>query len=189
MSQAAVPRITFAEYIKAEEAAETKSEYFDGQVFAMSGGTAAHALLGARLITEIGAALKGGPCRVYSSDLRIRVVETGLATYPDLSVVCGPISFDPNDKNTVTNPAALFEVLSDSTEAYDRGKKFSNYRRIPSLKLYVLVSQNEPLVEVFRRGDDGRWSIEEVSAEGTAKLEAIGCSLSVQELYAGVFDA
>jgi Uma2 family endonuclease len=114
----------------------------------------------------------------------IRVLATNLATYPDLSVVCGRIERDPEDANVVINPIVLIEVLSDSTEAYDRGEKFAHYRRIPSLREYVLVSQHQPRIEVFRRNDDGSWTLYEAATSERAKLASIGCELSVDEVYA-----
>ena len=160
----------------------------NGEIFAMTGGTPEHADLAASVIRELGIQLRGRSCRVYTSDLRIRVLATGLGTYPDASVVCGPLERDPADKNTVVNPVVLIEVLSDSTERYDRGEKFAHYRRIPSLQEYVLVSQLEHRIEVFRRNGDGTWTWSEALEPGSAKLSSISCELSVEAIYAGVFE-
>ncbi|APR82436.1 Hypothetical protein A7982_07785 [Minicystis rosea] len=177
-------KLTFAEYLALERAGDTKHELVNGEIFAMAGGTPEHARLtmrvGAALLTQ----LSGRPCEAYSSDLLIRVLATGLATYPDVSVVCGRLETDPEDANVVTNPIVLVEVLSDSTEAYDRGEKFAHYRRIPSLREYVLVSQHEPRIEVFRRNDDRSWTLYEAHAGERAKLASIGCELAVDEIYA-----
>ncbi|MFZ5469863.1 MAG: Uma2 family endonuclease [Myxococcota bacterium] len=161
-------------------------EYFEGDIFAMAGGTPAHSELGLAVGSELRSQLKGKPCRVYNSDLRIRVPLTGLATYPDVSVVCGKLESDPEDKNTVVNPVVLVEVLSDSTEEFDRGTKAENYRLIPTLKEYVLVSHRERLIEVFRRGERNEWTRTEARMKTTARLESIDCSLDVDRIYDGI---
>ena len=132
----------------------------------------------------LGNALQGRPCRVFSSDLKIFIAETQLATYPDLSVVCGKLETTPEDANLVTNPTLIVEVLSDSTEAYDRGAKFAHYRRLPSLREYVLVSQTDRRIEVFRRTEDGRrWELEEAGPSQSITLSSVGCALSVDAVY------
>lgn len=175
---------TFAEYLERERASQTKHEFLNGAIFDMAGGTLEHGRLAVRVGSALLAQLRGRPCEAYSSDVLVRVLATGLATYPDLSVVCGRIERDPEDANVVTNPIVLVEVLSDSTEAYDRGEKFAHYRRIPSLREYVLVSQHQPRIEVFRRNDDGGWTLYEAAGSESAKLVSIGCELSVDEVYA-----
>ncbi|MEP7119561.1 MAG: Uma2 family endonuclease [Byssovorax sp.] len=175
---------TFAEYVEQERASDTKHELVNGEIFAMAGGTIEHGRLSSSVAVRLGAQLLGRACAPFSSDVRVRVVATGLATYPDLSVVCGKLERDPGDANTLVNPILLVEVLSDSTEAYDRGEKFAHYRRIPSLREYVIVSQHEPRIEVFRRGDDGIWSLHEAGATERVKLTSIGCELAVDEVYA-----
>lgn len=174
---------TFAEYLALERAGNVKHELVDGEIFAMVGGTPEHARLSARVGGAISMQLRG-PCEAYSCDLLIRVLATGLATYADSSVVCGHLERDPEDADVVTNPTVLVEVLSDSTEAYDRGEKFAHYRRIPSLREYVLVSQHVPRIEVFRRNDDGSWTLYEAGLGESAKLASIGCELPVDEIYA-----
>lgn len=173
---------TFAEYLAMEAGSDTKHEYLDGEIYAMAGGTPEHSALAANTIGELIVALRGRPCRVYTSDLRIRVRATGLGTYPDASVVCGPLELDPEDKNTVTNPVVLVEVLSESTEAYDRGEKFRHYRRIPSLRDYLLVSQDEALIEHYTRNDDGTWTLHEVRPPESVRL-SIGCELPVAAIF------
>ena len=173
---------TFAEYLALEAKSETKHEYINGEVFAMAGGTPDHAALAAAVIRLLGTALLGRPCRVYTSDLRIRVLATGLATYPDVSVVCRPFEPDPEDANTAVNPVVIVEVLSDSTEAYDRGEKFAHYRRLPSLRDYLLVLQREARIEHYRRNEDDSWTLREVRATGAVRL-SIGCELSVEDVY------
>ncbi|MGA9525591.1 MAG: Uma2 family endonuclease [Myxococcaceae bacterium] len=179
-------RHTWHDYLVLEQSSNTRHEFFQGDIFAMGGGTPAHSALAAAVTIALGSQLKGKPGRVYPSDLRIRALTTGLGTYPDVSVVCGAEEYDPDDENTIVNPTVLVEVLSDSTEAYDRGEKFENYRQIPSLREYVLVSHREPLVEVFRWREFDSWTRTEARTHATARLESIGCELNVDELYAGI---
>ena len=149
---ASIARMTYAEYLAAEAASDIRHEYLNGEVWAMAGGTPEHAALARRGACELRRLLRGKPCRAFSADLRVRIVDTGLSTYPDVSVVCGQLETAPDDKDAVTNPIVLVEVLSESTEGYDRGAKAAHYRRIPSLREYVLVSQAEPRIEVHRQG-------------------------------------
>lgn len=175
-------KFTFAEYLAMEAASATKHEYLDGEIYDMAGGTPDHSGLAANVIGELRAALRGRPCRVFTSDLRVRVLATGLGAYPDATVICGSFEADPEDENTATNPVVLVEVLSDSTEAYDRGEKFAHYRRIPSLRDYVIVSQHHPLIEHYTRNDDGTWTLHEVRPPASARL-SIGCELPVEAVY------
>jgi Uma2 family endonuclease len=161
-----------------------RHEYLNGETWAMAGGTPEHGALAAAVIRELGAGLQGKPCRVYSSDVRVRVAETGLSTYPDVSVVCGALATAAEDPDAVTNPTVLVEVLSDSTEAYDRGAKAAHYRRIPSLREYVFVSQAEPLIEVYRRAESGRFELFEARAGETIEIASLGVRLDVAALYA-----
>jgi len=175
---------TFAEYLAVDEAGELKHEYVNGEIFAMSGGTPEHSQIAASVIRELGSQLRGRPCVVYTSDLRVRVLATGLATYPDVTVICGPLERDPENRNTATNPVMIVEVLSDSTEDYDREEKLSHYRRIPSLREYLLVSQHERRIEHLGRNDDGSWTLRDVVAPGSSvQLPSIGCALSLDEVY------
>lgn len=174
---------TFADYLVLEAASDTRHEYLDGEIFDMAGGTVEHGALAANAIVALAGQLRGRPCRVLTSDVRVRVLTTGLATYPDVSVVCGAIERDPEDANTVVNPILIVEVLSDSTEAYDRGEKFAHYRRLPSLRDYLLVSQHEPLVEHYSRNDDESWTLRDVRPPDVVRL-SIGGELSVAEVYA-----
>jgi Uma2 family endonuclease len=174
---------TFAEYLAIDAASEFKNEFLDGEIFAMSGGTIDHAALTANVTRLLGNALAGKRCRVLSADARIRVLATGLGTYPDVSVVCRAIETDPEDANTVVNPSLIVEVLSKSTEDYDRGKKFDHYKRIPSLRDYVLVSQREQLIEHFTRGSDGTWKLHKKARPPEVVKLLIGCELSVADVY------
>ena len=180
------PRITFAEYLGLERGSPVKHEFLDGRTWAMAGGTIEHAQLAANVIRELGAQLRGRGCRVFTSDLRVRVAATGLATYPDVTVVCGSIEADAEDDNTVRNPIVLVEVLSDSTEAYDRSEKFAHYRRIPSLRAYVLVSQTEARIEVYGRNDDGSWTLHEARPPNAAIIAAVDCRVEVAAVYEDV---
>jgi Uma2 family endonuclease len=175
-------RYTFREYLDLEASSVLRYEFFDGIVYAMSGGSPEHSGLAANVIQLLGAQLLGKPCRVFTSDLRVRVLATGLATHPDVSVICGSLERDPEDNNTATNPAVVVEVLSPSTERYDREEKFAHYRRVPSLASYVLISQEEHRLEVFSRNDDGSWTLREARS-GAVDLPAIGCRLSVEDVY------
>src|SRR5258707_8863935 len=150
-----ISRLSEAECLRLEREAEARSEYFDGEVFALAGGTRSHSLIQTNLIGELRSRLKSTDCVVYNTDLRVKVEATGLLTYPDVSVVCGEQRFLDEEEDTLLNPVVVVEVLSDSTEAYDRGKKFEHYRQIPSCRGYLLVSQKEPRIEQFIRQPDG----------------------------------
>lgn len=177
-----VKSITPEEYLRIERSAEFKSEYFAGEMFAMAGGSAKHSLLKANLVREIGNQLKGRTCVVYDSDLRVLVSATGLFTYPDATVVCGPL--ETHDGDNATNPTLLVEVLSDSTEKYDRTIKFDHYRKIPSLKEVLFVSQEQPIVECFSRDDDGSWRLTDARGlEARITLSSIDVSLPLSEIY------
>lgn len=179
-------RLTEEEYLQLDRAAETKSEFYDGEIFAMAGGTPVHSLIGTNLARECGIQLKGSPCVAYNSDLRIKVEASGLMTYPDLSVICGPLEYAPGTDDTVLNPSLLAEVLSDSTEAYDRGIKWSHYQRIPSLQTYLLVSQHQPRVEQFTRGA-GAWAYADASGiESELEIPSLGIRIRLSEVFANV---
>ena len=179
--------LTEAEYLEIERAAEFKSEFFDGEMFAMAGGTPRHSLIGTNLTSEFRDRLRAKPCVPYNADLRIKIEATGLLTYPDLSVICGPLQFAAGTDDTVVNPTVLAEVLSDSTEAYDRGKKFEHYRQIASLQEYLLVSQTEPRIEQFMRQVDGRWLLNEaVGLEAQLELPSLRITISLAEIFAKV---
>jgi Uma2 family endonuclease len=174
---------TFAEYLAIDEASEIRHEYVNGEVFAMAGGTLDHSRIGTNIARLLGNQLLGKRCAVFNSDARVRVRATGLATYPDVTVVCGAIERDPENEHTLTNPVVLVEVLSDSTEGYDREEKFSHYRRIPSLREYLLVSQRERLVEHLSRNADGTWTLRDVTPPAIVELPSIGCALPLDEVY------
>ena len=182
-SEAPAPRMTYAEYCTFEREAKVKHEYLRGEVFAMAGGTLEHGRLAVRVTHLLSRELEARPSRVLSSDVRVRIEATDLDTYPDASVVCGAIQTATADSHALLNPALLVEVLSDSTEAHDRGQKASHYRRIPSLRAYLLVSQHEPRLELQVRGADERWTLVEAVAGERLEIEPLGIGLDVDEVY------
>ncbi|HEY1955287.1 MAG TPA: Uma2 family endonuclease [Polyangiaceae bacterium] len=185
-TSAPIAKMTYAEYLAFEQKSETKHEFLNGEVFAMAGGTIEHGALAASLARVIGNALRARPCRPLSSDVRVRVKATDLATYPDLTIVCGKVETDRDDPDGVLDPSLIIEVLSDSTEAYDRGAKAAHYRRIPSLREYVLVSQDAPLIEVHRRNERGNWELVSEARKGErAELASCGdaFTIEVDEVY------
>ncbi len=176
-------RHTYEDYLALERAANVKHEFLGGEIYAMAGGTREHAALAANVTAALSAQLRGKPCQAHSSDLRVRVLATGLATYPDVTVVCGPAELDPEDRHTVVSPILLVEVTSPSTEDYDRGEKLQHYRRIPSLREVVVVSHRERCLEVFRRDAAGDWQRSEARASHALVLESVGASLEVDDIY------
>jgi Uma2 family endonuclease len=183
MSTIPQPRLTPADYLARERRAEHKSEYLDGQVYAMVGASRSHNRIVINLARELSTQLRGRACEVFISDMRVKVSPTGLYTYPDVAVVCGQPEFEDQELDTLLNPKLVIEVLSESTEAYDRGDKFAHYRRFESLAEYVLVAQDRVRVERFVR-DGEQWILSEVSdPTGVLVLEAIGCELTLRDVY------
>jgi Uma2 family endonuclease len=180
----ATRKVTHAEYLALEEASlDTKHELLDGEITAMAGGTPEHGALAMAFGRLIQDGLGDRPCRVYSSDVRVRVRATGMAAYPDLSVVCGRLETDPEDASAIANPVVIVEVLSDSTEARDRGVKAAHYRHLASLREYVLVSPRERRIEVHRRNEAGRWELFEYEAGQRVELASLGCVVAVDDVY------
>ena len=176
--------ITPDEYLARERQAEQKSEYFNGEIFAMSGASPRHVLIVTNVVAELRGQLKKRSCTVYSTGLRVRVSATGLYTYPDVVVVCETPQFDDERKDTLLNPTLIVEVLSDSTKDYDRGDKFEQYRTLPSFVEYVLIAQDKHHVEHFVRQPDKRWILAETNRlEDVITLTSIGCTLALQEVY------
>ena len=176
-------RLTYAEYLTLDRTSEVRHEFMNGEVFEMAGGTPEHGAVAMAVGGELRAALQGRPCRVFSSDVRVRIRTSGLTTYPDLSVVCDRLETDADDKDAITNPVVVVEVLSPSTEAYDRGAKAAHYRQLPSLRELVLVSLVEPRVEVQRRTDRGVWELHEARAGERVELVSLGVTLDVAALF------
>jgi Uma2 family endonuclease len=180
-------RLTEAEYLAFERTANSRNEFFEGEVFAMAGGTLRHSLIATNTGRELGNRLKNSPCVPYNADLRLKVTATGLFTYPDLSVICGAPELVKGTDDTVINPTLLVEVLSDSTEAYDRGKKFEHYRQIVTLQEYLLVSQKEPRIEQYVRQRDRRWLLNEAAGlEKVLPLPSLQIEISLAEVFAKV---
>ncbi len=181
------PYLSPEDYLEIERQAEFKSQYFDGEMFAMSGASEAHNLIVANTLGEIRQHLKKRPCKVYANDMRVKVSPTGLYTYPDVVVVCGPARFEDTHLDTLLNPTLIIEVLSASTEAYDRGRKFAQYRGLESLMEYVLIAQDGPQVECYRRQPDQHWVLTESQGlDSVVRLPAIDCELPLAEIYAKV---
>jgi Uma2 family endonuclease len=187
VSSRAHPRYSYDEYLAYERDSELKHEYDDGEIIAMAGGSRRHNALASRISAALESARREG-CTAFQSDQRIRVLATGRATYPDASLVCGPIEGDPRDPAgpTITNPILIVEVLSPTTEHVDRGNKWQSYQLIPSLQEYVLVSQSEPRVEWYRRLPSGGWEYHDVT-EGSVELPS-GVRLDLTRLYADLPD-
>lgn len=182
-----VPRLTAEEYLAKERAAEYKSEYYQGEMFALAGATEKHNLVTLNIAATLHLAVKNMPCKVYSSDMRVKVEVAGLYTYPDVVALCSTAEFDDAHGDTLLNPELIVEVLSVSTEAYDRGKKFEYYRSIPSLREYVLVAQDRVHVDVFTRSEEGRWVLSEASGrQGHIGLASLGYTLLLADVYSKV---
>jgi Uma2 family endonuclease len=167
-----------------ERRAEIKSEYLNGEIFAMVGASREHNLIVANLTRELSQQLKGKPCELYPNDMRVRIPATGLYTYPDVVVVCGEPSFEDEHVDTLLNPTLIIEVLSASRESYDRGKKFSHYQTVVSLVEYLLVTQDEYRVEQFVKQSDAHWLYSDArTREGALALTSIQCVLALKEVY------
>jgi Uma2 family endonuclease len=182
ISRARRHHYSYSEYLILEESSSVRHEFADGEIYAMAGGTPTHAALAATIIRLVGAWLPFG-CRAYSSDLRVRVPETGLSTYPDVTVVCGQTTRATDDPVAVTNPVLVVEVTSPSTEDYDRGEKLTHYQRLPSVKGVLLVSHQRPALLLHWRAPDGGWSSIDAVAGQTLELSSVGARLSVDEVY------
>ena len=183
----ALKRVTPQEYLIRERQASFKSEFYQGEIFAMGGGSANHSLIAANFVREAGNALKDKPCAVFNSDLRVQVQSTGLYTYPDATIVCGELEFDDDQRDTVINPTVIVEVLSDSTEKYDRGRKSKHYRQIASLKELILISQDRPNIERFTRQPNGEWLFhEQKDLSENFELKSLGITVAISELYRNV---
>ena len=184
MSTVAKTFLTPEEYLARERLASFKSEFYRGETFAMAGASEQHNLIVLNVGSVLREQLKGRPCRVYPSDLRLRIPVTGLFTYPDLMVVCDEPRFEFDRRDVLTNPNVIVEVLSPTTEAYDRGVKFEQYRTLESLSQYVLIAQDRFAIDCFTRSMDGKWSLTSANeVEKTIELTSIGCSLPLVEVY------
>lgn len=176
-------RYTYAQYVALEKVSDTKHEFFDGEIYAMAGGTEDHSALAAECLRALGNAIGERPCRVHTSDLRIYVEAVGLATFPDGSVICGPLErHAPSPETTAVNPMILVEVTSDSSQEYDTGAKFEAYRTIPTLVEYIVISHRERRITIHRRDGD-RWTMRSAIRGGTIRAESIGAILDVDVIY------
>ncbi len=172
------------EYLALERKAVDKSEYFDGEIFAMTGASRRHNLVTGNVFAALHAQLKKRPCEIYPSDMRVKVSPTGLYTYPDLVIVCGEPLFDDEQRDTLLNPTALVEVLSKSTASYDRGEKFEHYRKLTSLDEYLVIAQNKYHIEQYVRQPDNQWLLSETDdPQKTIHLSSIQCDVVVAEMY------
>ncbi len=184
MSQhAELERLTPEEYLALERQAEQRSEYYAGEMFLLAGASRPHGRIASNIVIELGQQLADRDCDIYASDLRVLVERSGLYTYPDIVVTCGEERFADDQQDVLLNPLVLFEILSRSTEAYDRGRKFEHYQRLDSLAEYVLVAQDTPRIEHFARRGDG-WLYTDVRGiEGVLELPAIACDLPLADVY------
>lgn len=174
---------TYEAYLELEEFANVKHEFLDGEIYAMAGGSLAHAAMAVNISASLSQQLRSGPCVVYSSDLKVRVEATGLATCPDVTVICGPPRLDPRSRHVALNPTVVVEVTSDGTEAWDRGEKLEHYRQVASLREVVLVDHQTRSVTAVRRDEDDAWSTETVGPGGRLPLRSVAATLEVDEAY------
>jgi Uma2 family endonuclease len=182
----AVPKIylTPTEYLAFERQSDIKHEYFRGELFAMAGASRQHVTISTNLAYLLVGQLKGRSCNVFNGDMRVKVSPTGLYTYPDASVVCGRPRFEDKELDVLLNPTVIVEILSKSTEAYDRGEKFAQYRTLDTLADYLLISQDRPLIERFTRQPDGVWLFtESAGLDAVMPIESIQCQLPLAEVY------
>ncbi|MDP2315593.1 MAG: Uma2 family endonuclease [Pseudomonadota bacterium] len=187
MSSVPDPRMTEGEYLAYDLTHEGRHEYYPpGALVSMSGASEAHVLISVNLAVALVTRLRGGPCRVYNGDMRVRVEATGAYVYPDVSIACDPPRFTESKPPSLLNPSIVIEVLSDTTEAHDRGAKAAHYRHLGGLSAYVFVATRERRIEVYARQEDGSWRLTEAEGEGTVAIPPHGLALSLSEVYEGV---
>lgn len=171
-------------YLAFERASMTKHEYYDGRIYAMTGAKEPHNLISGNLVAALHPQLRRKPCRIYASDMRVKITKTGLNTYPDVVILCGQPQFTDSVRDTITNPIVLIEVLSASTERYDRGAKFQQYRTIDTLREYLLIAQDHHHVEHFSRQDGGLWVLQEATdVSSEIYIPSIDCTLKLEDIY------
>jgi len=171
------------QYLDFERHSPERHEFVSGEIFLMGGASERHNLIVINISRDISLQFRSRPCKVYANDMRVKVGKTSLYTYPDVVAVCGPAKFDDSLKDTLMNPMLIVEVLSPSTEAYDRGRKFEHYRQIETLAEYLLVSSDKPHVERFVRQSSGEWTFSEVHDEAALQLSSVACSLALANVY------
>ncbi len=183
--------LTPKEYLEMERLAPSRNEYYAGAMYAMAGASRRHVFIVTNVVASLGGQLKGGRCSAFANDLRVKVSTHGLYSYPDIGVVCGKGRYEDKHGDTLLNPAVIVEVISDSTESYDRGRKFEMYRTLESLTDHLLVAQDEPLVEHFSRMSDGRWALSEHKGmDAAVAIASIDCTLPLADIYDKIdFDA
>lgn len=183
------PRISVAEYLDLERESDIRHEYHDGEMLAMAGGSVKHSQIASNALITIGTALRGRPCRPHGSDLKVSIPSELRFVYPDITIVCGPPAIDPraSQSEAVTNPTVVIEVLSPSTQKYDRTLKFEYYRALESLKEYVLIASDEARIETFCRREDGSWAFRSwTGLEAQIPIESVRVTVPASEIYAGV---
>ncbi len=185
MSAAEKLKTTYAEYLSLEQSSNVRHEFVGGFAYAMAGGEPEHARLALAVGAELRRLLRGGPCRAFSSDLKVRVPATGNAYYADATVVCGSLTRDAVDPVAVINPTLIVEVLSPSTERFDRGDKFADYQLFESLRHYLMVSVGRRRIEHYRRNPDDTWTLTVVTAGEALALPEFGGRLAVDDVYEG----
>ena len=184
MASQAIPFLSPEQYLEIERQAEQRSEYWQGQMFAMSGATRSHNLIAVNTVRQAGNQLRGSSCELYAQDMRVLAAKTRLYAYPDIVFVCGPPQFLEDRQDTLLNPTLIIEVLSPSTEAYDRGRKFERYRTIESLRQYLLIAQDRIQADLYTRQSEEQWVLTSFSGrEDFVELESVGCRLSLAECY------
>lgn len=186
MPPLAQPQISPAEYLEAERGADTRSEFVNGRVYALAGASRVHNLIVGNTFGALWTALAGRPCEAYIADMRVKVERTGMYTYPDVVALCGTPAFEDDHADTLLNPAVIVEVLSPSTERYDRGEKFAHYRRIASLREYVLIAQDTLRIDHYRRDGDS-WVLTEVSdPDASLMLGSVDVTIPLDVIYSRV---
>ena len=184
MNAVAKTRLSVEDYLAIENASPFKSEFYEGEMFAMAGASPTHNFVKDNLIRALGNRLDSGPCRTASSDQRIRIERTGLFTYPDIVIVCGKPKVSPRDPLAIVNPTAIVEILSPTTEQYDRGTKFKRYRQIPGLREYILVAQDEAVVERYFLQSNGSWNLTAIEGVGESlEFASLGITIPLAEVY------
>ena len=178
------PFLSEEEYLASERISPLKHEYYHGRIYAMTGGKEPHNLIAGNTLASLHSQLRRKPCRVYPSDMRVKVLRTGLNTYPDVVVICGQPQFTDAIRDTITNPTIIIEILSPSTERYDRGMKFQNYRTIGTLHDYILIAQDHHHIEHYIRQENDRWMLQEVTnLDEEIHIQSIECILRLEDIY------
>jgi Uma2 family endonuclease len=186
MSSLPEPYFTPEEYLEAERKAETKSEYLDGHIYARTGANRQHVLIAGNVVGELSSQLRNRPCEAYISDMKVRTPSSRFYAYPDVSVACGEVQFEDDETDVLLNPVVLIEVLSPSTEAYDRGRKFERYREIESLREYILIAQDRVSVAHYLRRE-GEWAFKSyLDRNDRIALPSIDCAIPLSEIYLGL---